>query len=126
MYARSAEGEARRLAALRSPEARAKMSAAKKGRAPKNYQAVRELAWAANRKEHLTYSGIHAWVRRTWGKAVRCEFCGKDGLNGCSAHWANLDHQYTRERSAWAQMCRPCHFRHDAANNGSAFFVGKD
>src|SRR5574343_1844718 len=122
MYARSAEGEARRLAGLRSPQARAKMSATKKGRAPKNFQSAQALAWTANRKGELTYSGIHAWVRRTWGKATKCERCGKDGLARHSVHWANLDHAYTRERSAWMQMCRPCHFRHDAENNGSEFF----
>lgn len=121
MRQRSEEGEARRIAALRSPEVRAKISAAHKGKTPQNFGEARRLAWAANRKVVLTYSGIHAWVRRTWGKASRCESCGKDNLSGRQVHWANRDHRYSRERADWVMMCRPCHAKYDMEHNGVRF-----
>jgi hypothetical protein len=142
-YQRSPEGEQRRLEAQRSPECRAKMSAAKKGKRPKNYavfmKACRKhmktnwtkyqsLAWEANRKEFLTYSGMHSWIRRTWGPASaigKCDQCGKSGLSGRQIHWANKDHKYTRSRSDWMLACRPCHAAHDRDHNGVDFRNGR-
>lgn len=120
-YRRSAEGEARRVAALRSPEVRARISAAKKGKTPKNFENAQAAAWASNRKETLSYSGIHAWVKRNWGVANACEHCKRENLSGRAVHWANLDHAYTRDRAAWAMLCRTCHAAHDAAHNGTDF-----
>lgn len=120
-YKRAYEAEQNRLAALRSPEARKKMSDAKKGKTPSNFLEAQLKAWATNRKENLTYNGIHAWVRRNWGKANRCEMCGKNDLSGRKVHWANKDHKYSRNRSDWMQMCRPCHSAYDRDNNGVNF-----
>lgn len=125
-YARSAEGEARRLEALRSPDSRAHMSEAKRGKTPKNFHVARELAWAANRKEVLTYSGIHKWVTRTFGQPDACEHCTKAGLSGRSIHWANKSGEYKRDRSDWMRLCRPCHFRHDRAEQGVDYFGGRN
>lgn len=121
MKQRTPEGEARRIAAIRSPEARAKMSAAKLGKTPSNFGEAQKKAWAASRKDVLTYSGIHAWVKRNWGPATGCEVCGKQNLTGRSVHWANLDHLYSRERGDWKMMCRPCHSAHDRDHNGVDF-----
>lgn len=119
---RSPEAEARRIAAVRSPESRAKISAAGLGRAPgPNFGKTQRAAWRANRKVVLTYAGIHAWVRRRWGKADRCELCGKQGLSGRKAHWMNKNHRYTRRRRDWLMACRPCHAAFDQAHNGVSF-----
>jgi hypothetical protein len=120
-YCRSPEGEANRLAALRSAESRQKISDAKKGVTPANFSAAQQSAWAANRKEVLTYSGIHAWVKRNWGKADRCELCGKSALAGCKVHWASKDHKYSRNRKDWMMACRPCHAAYDQEHNGVDF-----
>jgi hypothetical protein len=79
------------------------------------------LAWAKNRKEVLSYHGIHAWVRRNWGGANRCDLCGAEGLSGRKAHWANKDHNYSRNREDWMMVCRPCHAKYDQEVNGTSF-----
>ena len=137
-YQRSAEGEARRVAALRKPEVRATFRAIRieqlkdpkvrmqigdfaRGKNPTHLSKNLLKAWAANRKEVLTYSGIHAWVKRTWGKANRCELCGKQNLTGHRVHWANKNHKYTRDRNEWMMVCRPCHAKYDQEHNGVSY-----
>ena len=123
-YKRSFEAEQRRIASLKTPEARLKMSLAKKGKTPKNLESIREKAWAANRKESLTYSGIHRWVHRNWGSASdvgKCEICGKENLTSMKIHWANKDHKYSRNREDWMIVCRPCHAEYDQKFNGVNF-----
>lgn len=120
-YQRSPEGEQRRLAALRSPEVRAKMSAVKRGKKPANFEDAQQLAWAASRKTSLSYSGIHAWVKREWGAATSCDLCGKQNLSGRAVHWSNKDHKYTRDRADWMMACRSCHSKYDQKHNGVSF-----
>lgn len=109
---------------MRTPEARERSSAAKRGICPANFETAQRLAWAANRKDVLTYVGIHAWVRRTWGTPTTCEGCGKTGLTGRKIHWASRTRVYTRERSDWLRLCRLCHFQMDR-QTGSDFFGGR-
>jgi len=117
---RSPEAEAKRIAASRANSY--KISAALKGRAPpKNFEQTQRLAWAASRKDVLSYSGIHGWVRRNWKPATHCEVCGLQNLSGQKVHWANLDHKYSRQRSDWKMMCRPCHSAHDRDHNAVDF-----
>lgn len=78
-------------------------------------------AHEANRKDSLTYSGIHAWVKRTWGSPSTCEACGAGGLTGRKIHWANRSHTYSRERADWMRVCRPCHAAHDRDRLGVSF-----
>lgn len=118
---RSPEAEARRIAACRSDSCRQKHSESGKGRKPTASLATLQKMWAANRKEHLTYSGIHAWIKRNWGPANCCELCGKENLTGQQAHWASKSHDYTRNRSDWLMLCRPCHASHDKKYNGTIF-----
>ena len=85
---------------------------------------VQRLGWEASRKLHdekshmwkgdnVTYSGIHAWVKRKLGSPDTCENCGKTGLTGCKIHWANISGEYKRDLSDWIRLCVPCHFRMD-------------
>lgn len=120
-YKRTYEAEQRRIESLRTPEARLKMSLAKKGKTPKNFNEAQEKAWAASRKEILTYAGIHAWVRRNWGNPTICEICFKNEICKRKAHWANKDHKYSRNREDWMRVCRPCHAKYDQENNGINF-----
>lgn len=57
----------------------------------------------------LGYSAIHIRIKNTYGKADVCEECGSTK----TVEWANLDHNYTLERSKWRKMCRKCHFQYD-------------
>lgn len=124
-YKRAYETEQRRLEALRRPEIRKKISDAHKGKTPKNFLEMRKKGWEASRKDKLTYSGIHAWVRRNWGQPSKCDMCGKENLGGRKVHWANKDHRYSREREDWMRVCRPCHAKFDQENNGISFASGR-
>ena len=116
---RSPESEARRIASVRLSGG--KISEAHKGKRPSNFQDIQKLAWEAIRKEVLSYSGIHAWVRRNWKSATHCDVCGSENLTGRNVHWANLDHKYSKAREDWKMMCRPCRAAHDRDHNGVDF-----
>lgn len=63
--------------------------------------------------ENITYSGIHAWIKRCKGQPTICEKCGKTGLKGKKAHWANIDHKYSRVLDDYIRMCVSCHQLYD-------------
>lgn len=67
------------------------------------------------------YTGIHAWVRRNWGKANRCEICNKKNLLSRQVHWANKDHKYSRNKDDWMMVCRQCHAEYDMKYNNITF-----
>lgn len=62
--------------------------------------------WAG---DAITYSGVHQWVRKTFGKASECEDCGSTA----NVQWANLSREYKRNRSDWKQLCQVCHWGFD-------------
>ena len=66
-----------------------------------------------NWKDEVTYAGIHAWVKRYKGQPTTCEKCGKTGLKGKRAHWANIDHLYKRVLDDYIRMCVSCHQLYD-------------
>lgn len=69
--------------------------------------------WKGNK---IRYSGIHAWLIRTQGKATKCEniFCSKKSKN---FDWAKIrGKQYRRIARYYAQLCRSCHVRYDQLN----------
>jgi len=86
------------LGTTRSPETRAKI-----GRfGPEHH------GWKG---ENVSYSGLHAWARRTFTKTGRCEVCGEERLT----EWSNISGEYRREREDWREICRSCHRRLDGA-----------
>ena len=64
--------------------------------------------------DKVSIKGLHAWIKRHYGKADRCEKCGIKGKRYYD--WANLDHKYSRERKDWKMMCRSCHMKYDFKN----------
>lgn len=62
----------------------------------------------------LTYSGIHAWVRRKKGAPKKCELCG-DTEKGYY-EWANKSGNYLRDLEDWIRMCKKCHNDYDGVN----------
>ena len=64
--------------------------------------------WKGNK---ASYSAIHGWVIRHWGRATKCEHCGKKNMK--QYDWSNKDHKYKRVKKDWQQLCRGCHIRYD-------------
>lgn len=55
------------------------------------------------------YISKHIWVRKHYGKPVRCENCNSVQ----KIQWANKSGKYLRERSDWLSLCPKCHYRFD-------------
>lgn len=125
-YKRSKAGEARRIAAIRTPEVRRKFSLVKKGIDPVNRKdlytpAINKKRAAAlkGEKNYLwkgkkaSYLSIHSWVTRWLGRPHNCESCGNTRLRHRQYHWANKSHEYRRELSDWIRLCVKCHYKYD-------------
>lgn len=61
--------------------------------------------------EEASYSAKHIWIRKTYGKASKCERC--EGKDGKYFEWANISGEYKRNKSDWMQLCRACHMKFD-------------
>jgi len=67
--------------------------------------------------DKVGYRGIHLWVVRHLGKAIKCEHCGKEKTTPRSIHWANKSHNYLRELTDWISLCVKCHKKYDKGFN---------
>jgi hypothetical protein len=57
--------------------------------------------------DNASYTAIHAWVYRHFGKADKCENCtNKDHKR---FEWANISGEYKRVREDWKMLCSKCH-----------------
>lgn len=65
-------------------------------------------AWKGDR---ITRSGLHAWLRRTFGKPSTCENCGTKKAK--MYHWANISGKYLRDRNDFKRLCVKCHRKFD-------------
>lgn len=61
--------------------------------------------------EKVSYSALHAWVRRNKGKADNCINCNIKNLK--RYHWANIDHKYRRNLEDYISLCPKCHGSYD-------------
>lgn len=59
--------------------------------------------------DDVKYSGLHKWVKRNFGAPKVCEHCS----NQESVQWANKNHNYTRDREDWFELCASCHKLYD-------------
>jgi hypothetical protein len=75
--------------------------------------------------EDAAYGTIHAYIKRWFGNAVRCELCRtknkrkikmKNGRVRSRFEWSNKTGIYNRERKNWWQLCILCHRRFDKKN----------
>lgn len=66
--------------------------------------------------DKITYKALHTWVRRNYGKAIKCEECGEDKKR---VDWANVSGDYKRDRIDWKQLCRKCHYSFDWGIKGN-------
>jgi ribosomal protein L34 len=73
------------------------------------------LAAAAARRikdaAEIDYSALHKWLRRHLHKTGACEECGAIE----ETEWSLIGgRQYSRDRSDYRELCRPCHRTYDA------------
>lgn len=62
--------------------------------------------WQGNK---VSYSGLHKWIVRHYGKAILCEKCGSKRF----VEWANISKKYKRDRADFKQLCKKCHGNFD-------------
>lgn len=60
-----------------------------------------------------SYSAIHQWIVRWYGKPMQCEHCGIVEQKTRRMHWANVSGEYKRDISDWKRLCVVCHARLD-------------
>jgi hypothetical protein len=63
--------------------------------------------------EDASYQAKHLWISQHYGKAVRCQKCGRTDI---AVEWANLSGEYRRDRHDWMPLCASCHRRKDYGN----------
>lgn len=84
----------------------------KKGLTPWNKGLKGYLKGEKNHKwkgDEVGYYALHTWVKRNYGAPRKCSNCGSIK----NIQWANVSHQYTREKNDWIQLCVPCHRVYD-------------
>lgn len=59
------------------------------------------------------YRQLHDWVRANLGRPSACLVCGAT-TDDRLIEWANVSHEYLRDLSDWAPLCRFCHRDHDS------------
>ena len=63
--------------------------------------------------DKVGYRGLHHWMKKEFGKAFKCEFCGKTRTTPKSIQWANKTGKYLRDRNDWLELCASCHKKYD-------------
>lgn len=61
--------------------------------------------------ENPSYSAIHKWIVKWYGKANGCTKCGDTSIR--TYEWANISGQYLRDIRDFMSLCVPCHRRLD-------------
>jgi len=70
----------------------------------------------SKRKNEISYTSLHQFIRRNFGKAKRCE------RSGCLKKSKQFDwalkrgREYSRDIKDYLQMCRACHLKYDGIN----------
>lgn len=67
--------------------------------------------------DKVGYYGIHHWVKRHKGEAVKCDHCEKFKTTPKSIQWANIDHKYRRNLADFISLCISCHRQYDIKYN---------
>lgn len=62
--------------------------------------------------DEVSYTALHAWVRRHLGKACECTKCGKNKEES-KIEWASVSHHAKRDLSDYISLCVTCHRKYD-------------
>jgi NUMOD3 motif len=98
-----------------TPEAKAKMSAARKGvpKSPSHRKKMSLSKLGENnpiwRGDSVGYAGLHVWVRRHFPKPDLCTDCKSEPPRDIT----NISQEYKRDLSDWEWLCRRCHMTKD-------------
>ena len=82
-------------------------------------EAIKQKARGKNsgtwKGDKVGYQGIHIWLRKTFGKANKCEICGlTNTAKKKYFHWALLKGKtYQRKRENFWMLCLKCHRHYD-------------
>lgn len=100
-----------------TPEIRAKMSNAHKGKIRLSQRKEKHYKWKG---DEAKYSAMHMLLRKYFGKANQCENReNKIMLFNCrkkskAYQWAKIkEHKYSRNKEDYYQLCASCHLRYD-------------
>lgn len=72
-----------------------------------------------SQKVGAKYQALHSWVRRHYGKADKCIYCGNDSI----VDWANISKEYKRDINDWIKLCRKHHIAYDRGKNTLNDFI---
>ena len=59
----------------------------------------------------MTYSGVHAWIKRIAGQPNYCEICKTTKAK--KFEWSNKSGKYIRNKNDWQRLCKKCHYEYD-------------
>ncbi len=68
--------------------------------------------------DKITYSGIHEWLRRNFGKSIHCDKCLVPGKKLSDGRWSiqyalREGFEYKRRRENFQPLCQSCHRKQD-------------
>lgn len=76
--------------------------------------------------DKVKYSGIHWWLKATYGNPNKCEKCGVGGKKTgrkWNIEWAKLEHKdYERKRENFWALCVKCHVSYDGRKPNKTSF----
>jgi hypothetical protein len=67
--------------------------------------------WIRAERNSGAYTNIHAWMRRNYSLAGRCEFCGRTDRK--TEYATARPGYYSRNRGDWFEFCQSCHAKFD-------------
>lgn len=107
------------LGKTHTPEVRARISAAKMGKANPAFGKTEERSsrWKG---DAVGYAGVHDWMTAQYGQPKHCEDCGTTNPRR-RYEWANISGEYRRDRADFKRLCKRCHNIFDGVN---AYQVG--
>jgi len=83
----------------------------KKGSIPWNFNKpflqIRDEKHFNWKGDDVKYEGLHFWVCRRLGKAIKCEKCNTQESK--KYHWHNISMTYKRDINDWMSLCSSCH-----------------
>lgn len=74
-------------------------------------KALPQIFALRNEDMKMTYTGVHAWIKRVAGQPKYCEIC--KSTDAKAYDWSNVSGKYIRRKTDWQRLCRSCHIKYD-------------
>ena len=72
----------------------------------------------AHQKKEVTYTRIHGWLIKNFGKADKCENKKCERKSKTYDYALKKGETYARDRKRYFMLCRSCHIKYDAIYSG--------